>query len=161
MPGKKRASKKASARAGGGAGTAAGESRERAAIHSRTRAARASEVAEDYVETIADLIACDREARVTDLARQLGVSHVTVVRTVERLARDGLVESRPYRAIFLTERGGRLAERVKRRHEVVLEFLRAIGVSEKVAQTDSEGIEHHVSEETLKAFERFVKRAGR
>jgi DtxR family manganese transport transcriptional regulator len=131
---------------------------DRAAIHSRTRAARAVEVAEDYVETIADLIACDREARVTDLARMLGVSHVTVVRTVSRLARDGLVETRPYRAIFLTERGGRLAKSVKRRHEVVVAFLRAIGVSEKAAQADAEGIEHHVGEETLRAFERFVNR---
>lgn len=154
MTAKKKASK--SGRGSAGGGSAGGE---RAAIHSRTRAARASEVAEDYVETIAALIASDREARVTDLARTLGVSHVTVVRTVERLARDGLVETRPYRAIFLTDRGGRLAERVKRRHEVVLAFLRAIGVSEKAAQIDSEGIEHHVSEETLRAFERFVKKA--
>ena len=151
MPGKKKGSKKAASRQSDGA--------ERAAIHSRTRAARASEVAEDYVETIADLIAADREARVTDLARMLGVSHVTVVKTVERLARDGLVETRPYRAIFLTERGGRLAKNVKRRHEIVLVFLRAIGVGEKAAQTDAEGIEHHVSEETLRAFERFVRKA--
>jgi len=150
MPAKKRAKKTAVRGAGSG---------ERAAIHSRTRAARASEVAEDYVETIAELIASDREARVTDLARTLGVSHVTVVRTLERLARDGLVETRPYRAIFLTDRGGRLAQRVKRRHEVVLAFLRAIGVGEKAAQTDAEGIEHHVSDETLRAFERFAKKA--
>lgn len=150
MPGKKKGSKKATSKQSDGG--------ERAAIHSRTRAARASEVAEDYVETIADLIAADREARVTDLARMLGVSHVTVVRTVERLARDGLVETRPYRAIFLTERGGRLAKNVKRRHEIVLEFLRAIGVGERAAQTDAEGIEHHVSEETLRAFERFVRK---
>lgn len=126
--------------------------------HRRTRRAHAAEIAEDYVEMIADLIDCDGEARVVDLARGLGVSHVTVVRTVSRLQRDGLVSSRPYRSIFLTDNGRRMAERVRARHETVVALLRALGVSEEVAHADAEGIEHHVSRETLDAFERFVGR---
>ncbi len=129
--------------------------------HRRTRRAHATEVAEDYVEMIADLIDASGEARVVDLARGLGVSHVTVVRTVSRLQRDGLVSSRPYRSIFLTDEGQRLAQRTRARHAAVVAFLRALGVSDEVAHADAEGIEHHVSRETLAAFERFVDRHAR
>lgn len=110
------------------------------------------------MEVIADLIGAQGEARVVDIAERLGVSHVTVSKTVERLMRDGLVSTRPYRAIFLTDAGREMAARVRHRHEVVLAFLLSIGVSEKTAQADAEGIEHHVSAETLAAFERATRK---
>lgn len=122
----------------------------------RTRLEHATETAQDYVEAIADLSATQGEARATDLAHRLGVSHVTVIRTIARLQRDGYVSSRPYRSIFLTEKGSLLAAESRRRHETVLSFLRAIGVSEETAQIDAEGIEHHVSPETLLALDQFV-----
>jgi DtxR family manganese transport transcriptional regulator len=127
-----------------------------ARAHQATRKAHAQETAEDYAEAIADLIGTVGEARVVDLADRLGVSHVTVVRTVARLQREGLVVTRPYRSIHLTDRGRLLAEDSARRHEVVVRFLRALGISEPTAQADAEGIEHHVSEETLAAFARFT-----
>jgi DtxR family manganese transport transcriptional regulator len=133
----------------------------RADHHRRTRRAHATEIAEDYVEMIADLIDASGEARVVDLARGLGVSHVTVVRTISRLQKEGLVSARPYRSIFLTEDGERLAARVRARHETVVALLRALGVSDEAAHADAEGIEHHVSRETLAAFERFVQRCRR
>ncbi len=92
-----------------------------------------------------------------DIARRLGVSHATVIKTIGRLQRDGLVETEPYRAVFLTEEGRRIAEWSRRRHELVVRFLLAIGVSEQVARTDAEGLEHHVSAETLAAFERLIR----
>ena len=124
----------------------------------RSRNDRASEIAQDYVEAIADLSTSLGEARVTDLARRLGVTHVTVNRTLARLRQAGYVNTKPYRAIFLTESGRRLAEESKRRHETVVAFLRSLGVSEKISELDAEGIEHHVSPETLAAFERRLKR---
>jgi DtxR family manganese transport transcriptional regulator len=125
----------------------------------RSRRDRASETAQDYVEAIAELSVSQGEARVTDLARRLGVTHVTVNRTLARLQRDGLVNTRPYRAIFLTDTGGKLAEESKRRHQTVVAFLRSLGISEKISELDAEGIEHHVSPETLVAFERRLKKA--
>ncbi len=124
----------------------------------RSRRDRAGEIAQDYVEAIADLSAAVGEARVTDLARRLGVTHVTVNRTLARLRQAGYVNTRPYRAIFLTDTGRRLAAECKRRHETVVAFLRSIGVPGKTAELDAEGIEHHVSPETLAAFERLLKR---
>src|ERR1043165_1828877 len=80
-------------------------------VHSaRTRRDHATELAQDYVELIAGLIARTGEARLTDLARALGVTHVTVNRTIQRLRRDGLVTTQPYRSIFLTPAGQRLAQ---------------------------------------------------
>ncbi len=120
----------------------------------RLRRDHAGEIAQDYAEAIADLAAAVGEARVVDLARRLGVTHVTVNRTLARLKRAGYVNTKPYRAIFLTEAGRKLAEESKRRHETVVAFLQSLGVSKKVALMDAEGIEHHVSPETLAAFER-------
>lgn len=120
----------------------------------RTRQAHASELAEDYVEAIAALTASHGEARLVDLARSLGVSHVTVHRALARLSKAGLVTTQPYRSIFLTEDGRTLADECKRRHELVVAFLLKLGISEATALRDAEGIEHHVSPETLRAFER-------
>jgi len=115
-----------------------------------------SELAEDYVELIADLIAAKGEARVVDLAGRIGVSAATVNSQVAKLARAGLVESAPYRAISLTESGRDLAEFAKARHRTVVAFLLAIGVDEVNAQKDAEGIEHHVSDETLACMAHFL-----
>jgi DtxR family manganese transport transcriptional regulator len=124
----------------------------------RSRRDRATEVAQDYVEAIADLSDSLGEARVVDLARRLGVTHVTVNRTLSRLQQAGYVNTRPYRSIFLTDAGRRLAAECKRRHETVVAFLRSLGVSGKISELDAEGIEHHVSPETLAAFERRLAR---
>jgi DtxR family manganese transport transcriptional regulator len=125
----------------------------------RSRRDRAAEIAQDYVEAIADLSVSLGEARVVDLARRLGVTHVTVNRTLARLQQAGYVSTKPYRAIFLTDTGHRLAAECKRRHETVVAFLRSLGISGKAAEMDAEGIEHHVSPETLGAFERLLKKS--
>ncbi len=124
----------------------------------RLRRDRSVEMAQDYVEAIADLTAAQGEARVVDLARRLGVTHVTVNRTLARLQRAGYVNTKPYRAIFLTASGGKLAEECRRRHQTVVSFLQRLGVAERIAEMDAEGIEHHVSPETLAAFERLLKK---
>ena len=122
----------------------------------QVREARRSELVEDYVELIADLIDTRGEARAVDIAARLGIAQATVTSTVARLQREGLVIHRPYRAIFLTEAGRELAETACQRHRLVVAFLRALGVSEETAEQDAEGIEHHVSDETLEALARFV-----
>lgn len=124
----------------------------------RTRDQHAQETAQDYVELMADLIDETGEARAIDLARRLGVSHVTVARTIQRLQREGLVTTLPYRSIFLTASGRKLSEESRARHETVVDFLKSLGVPAVVAQLDAEGIEHHVSQETLRAFVKHLQR---
>jgi len=126
----------------------------------RTREDHSRENAEDYVELIDALIRETGEARAVDLAERLGISHVTVSKTIQRLQREGLVTTQPYRSIFLTDEGQKVAAASRDRHRMVLEFLHALGVSEDVAEADAEGIEHHVSQETLKAMSRFIKKTA-
>jgi DtxR family transcriptional regulator, manganese transport regulator len=123
----------------------------------KTRSAQSTALLEDYVELIADLLQDAGEARPTDIARRLGVSHATAIKTIARLKRTGLATARPYRGVFLTEKGEALAERVRVRHRLVVDVLCALGVPTESAEADAEGIEHHVSETTLKAFAHFVK----
>ena len=125
----------------------------------RTREEHSQELAQDYVEMIAELIATTGEARVIDLARRLAVTHVTVGRTIQRLQRNGLVTAQPYRSIFLTDAGRKLAEESRQRHGIVLEFLKSLGIPDTIAESDAEGIEHHVSKETLTAFCRHLERS--
>lgn len=126
--------------------------------HKRTRLAHVTETAQDYVEAVAELIDATGEARVVDLAQRLGVTHVTVTQTVSRLRKAGLLKRQPYRSIFLTDAGRQMAQDARRRHQIVLAFLRGIGVSERMAIADAEGIEHHVSPETLAAMQRLTAR---
>jgi DtxR family manganese transport transcriptional regulator len=139
--------------------TRAGGGKSQAANLTQTRQEHAHETAEDYVEAIADLIAETGEARVVDLAKRLGVTHVTVNRTIARLQRAGYVTTQPYRAIFLTKTGRALAAMCKSRHETVVAFLRSLGISDRVAEMDAEGIEHHVSPETLAAFKSALQKS--
>jgi DtxR family manganese transport transcriptional regulator len=131
----------------------------RSAAFSRTRADHSSELAHDYCELIAELIDEKGEARCTDIALRLGVANATVAKTMKRLAEQGLVEQEPYRAIFLTAGGWKIAEDGKRKHAIVEQFLLALGVSSKTAQVDAEGMEHHVSAETLRVMARFLARS--
>jgi len=125
----------------------------------KTRTAQSTALLEDYAELIADLLAMNGEARPTDVARRLGVSHATAIKTIARLKREGLATSKPYRGVVLTPQGHELASRVRARHRLVVEVLLALGVPREAAESDAEGIEHHVSEATLAAFGRFVRSA--
>lgn len=127
----------------------------------KTREDHSNEIAEDYVEAIAELHAQEGSCRVTRLAKRLGVSHVTANRTVARLVVRGLVTTTPYQPIELTELGKTLAQTAKSRHEIVLRFLIELGVPENTANADSEGIEHHCSPPTLKAMKHFCAKRKR
>ncbi|GIW99711.1 MAG: transcriptional regulator MntR [Pirellulaceae bacterium] len=129
--------------------------------HRRVRADHATELAEDYVEAIDDICRESGSCRAVDLARRFGVSNVTVTRTVSRLVRDGYAQTEPYGPIELTPKGKRVAEHARARHQIVYRFLLSLGVSEKTASVDSEGIEHHVSRETLHAMQRFIDHTAR
>ncbi len=129
---------------------------DQAAGFARQREADRAATAEDYVELIADLLHADGEARAVDLARRMGVSQPTVTTTIARLQRDGLVETRPYRGLFLTDAGREMAATAKARHQLMVRFLIAVGMDPDAAERDAEGLEHHASEEALAAFARFL-----
>ena len=129
-----------------------------AEVFAVVRQAHQMESTEDYVELIDDLICSQGEARLVEVAERLGISQPSASKTIARLQREGFVTSEPYRSIFLTDKGKQLADASRARHDLVYQFLLSIGVSEATAKVDSEGVEHHVSTETLNAFQRIIER---
>ena len=112
---------------------------------------------EDYLETIYELIRSKGYARVSDIALALNLQPSSVTRMVQRLDEQNFVTYERYRGLVLTERGEAIGKAMRRRHETLATFLRLLGVrDEAVVQQDVEGIEHHVSHETLERIERFV-----
>jgi DtxR family manganese transport transcriptional regulator len=126
--------------------------------YGKARADGALELASDYLELIDDLISELGEARAVDLRIRLGVSHVTVTKTLQRLSRDGYVFYRPHRRIFLTDSGRAVASAARDKHQTILKLLVEIGVPDGIAEQDAEGMEHHVSPETLVAIEGLINR---
>jgi DtxR family manganese transport transcriptional regulator len=129
---------------------------DQAARFARQREADRTATAEDYVELIADLLREEGEARAVDIARRMGVSQATLTAALKPLQRDGLVESKPYRGVFLTAEGQTMAAAAKARHDLVVRFLIAVGLDAETAEEDAEGLQHHASDKALAAFARFL-----
>lgn len=126
----------------------------------QVREAHRRELIDDYVELISDLIREVGEARQVDMAARLGVSQPTVAKMLKRLASVDLIEMIPWRGVFLTPEGEKLAQESRERHQLVENFLLVLGVSPEIARGDAEGMEHHVSEETLVKFREFTLKYG-
>ncbi len=121
----------------------------------KVRNAHKTENTEDYLELIAELLNIKGEARIVDIASALGIAQATANKTIQRLQQQEFITREPYRSIFLTIKGQKIASKSKKRHNTVLEFLINLGIDKKTASADAEGIEHHVSEKTLKKMEKF------
>jgi DtxR family manganese transport transcriptional regulator len=132
-------------------------SKKAAARHDRVRKQHSDELAEDYVEAIDAMIGEKGQARVTDLQGVFGVSHVSVIRALKRIEERGLVERTGTAGYKLTKAGQAMAKASAERHDRVVKFLLALGVSTSQAEADAEGMEHHLSEETLVAMGRYLE----
>ena len=121
----------------------------------KVRNAHKTENTEDYLELIAELLNSKGEARIVEIASNLGIAQATANKTIKRLQKQGYVQREPYRSIFLTLKGQKIASQSKKRHNIVYTFLMNLGIDNKTASADAEGIEHHVSEKTLKKMEKF------
>ena len=124
---------------------------------SKVRNAHTKENTEDYLELIADLHSKNGEARIVDIASKLGIAQATANKTIQRLQIEGYIKREPYRSLFLTLKGQKIASFSKKRHNTVYNFLINLGIDSKTAEADSEGIEHHVSQKTLRKMEKFNK----
>ncbi len=121
----------------------------------KVRNAHRTENTEDYLELVAELLNSKGEARIVDIAENLGIAQATANKTIQRLHSQGYIKREPYRSIFLTYKGQKIASESKKRHNIVYNFLRNLGLDKNTASEDAEGIEHHVSEKTLKKMDNF------
>ena len=123
----------------------------------KVRNAHKTENTEDYLELIAELLNRNGEARIVDIANALDIAQATANKTIKRLLSQGFIKKEPYRSIFLTVKGQKIASISKKRHNIVYNFLINLGLDQKVAAADAEGIEHHVSNKTLMKMQKFNK----
>ena len=121
----------------------------------KVRNAHKTENTEDYLELISELLTIKGEARIVDIANRLGIAQATANKTIQRLQHQGFIKREPYRSIFLSVKGQKIASHSKKRHNTVFKFLLNLGLDEKTASADAEGIEHHVSDKTLKKMNKF------
>ena len=108
-----------------------------------------SQTAEDYLERIHELIEQKGYARVVDIASSLKVRQASVTSMVQKLAELGYLHYQKYRGLVLTERGGEIARGVRGRHLTLSRFFSLFGLDSKTQKRDIEGLEHHLSPETL------------
>lgn len=100
---------------------------------------------EDHIEIIYSLIEQKGYARVSDIAEALSVLPSSVTKMVQKLDKDGYLIYERYRGLVLTPQGQKLGKRLVKRHDLLEQFLRLIGVEEERIYNDVEGIEHHLS----------------
>jgi len=112
---------------------------------------------EDYLEVVYVLINRKGYARSSDIAEQLSVSTASVTGMLQRLDRMGLIVYERYRGLTLTPKGEQLAKNIQQTHLTILKFLRTLGIEERAAREDAEGIEHHVHRSTIERIARFVE----
>ncbi len=128
----------------------------RAITFKATRNNRLNEITEDYTELINSLVESQGEARVCDIAREIGVSHVSVLKTLKRLIRDGYLEDSS--RIKLTEKGTQTGLFAKKKHQILTEFMLKLGIPESIVNIDVEGIEHYISKPALEAIHSYMKK---
>lgn len=122
---------------------------------------RASSAVEDYLEQILELINTKGYARVVDIAARLGISQASVTNMVQRLDAEGLLKYEKYRGLVLTTAGEALAKNITRRHQLLTDFLKLLGIDDEVIYHDVEGMEHHISPPTLRAIEALTAQLAR
>ena len=124
----------------------------------QNRNVRVSSRIEDFLEIIVELEDIHGEARVSDIASNLAISRPTVVRMLGKMAKEGWIEKNPYRPVKLCPKGRQHAEWMRERHGILFSFLRLLGIDETTAHHETEGIEHHLSESTVKTIENLIQR---
>ena len=120
-----------------------------------------SAAVEDYLERILELINTKGYARVVDIAQSLKISQASVTNMIQRLDGEGLLKYEKYRGLALTTAGESLAKNITRRHQLLSDFLKLLGLDEEVVYHDVEGMEHHISPPTLRAIEALTQHLQR
>ena len=120
-----------------------------------------SAAVEDYLERILELINTKGYARVVDIAQSLKISQASVTNMIQRLDAEGLLNYEKYRGLALTTAGEALALNITRRHQLLTDFLKLLGLDDEVIYHDVEGMEHHISPPTLRAIEALTQQLQR
>lgn len=111
---------------------------------------------EDYLEVIAELVELKGYATTLDVSRYMNVSAPSVTKMLQRLDELGYLKYEKYRGINLTSKGNSLADTIRQKHGILLEFFEILGIAHETANEDAEGIEHHLNPKTIKQLRKFI-----
>ena len=111
---------------------------------------------EDYLEVISELVELKGYANTIDISRYLNVSAPSVTKMLQRLDENGYLEYEKYRGINLTAKGKTVADTIRQKHGILLEFFKMLGINHDVANQDAEGIEHHLNPQTIRQLQKFI-----
>ncbi len=111
---------------------------------------------EDYLEVISELVELKGYATTLDISRYMNVSAPSVTKMLQRLDENGFLEYEKYHGIQLTQKGAQIAEGIRQKHSILLEFFEILGIGHDTANQDAEGIEHHLNPKTIKQLRKFI-----
>mgnify|MGYP003388906161 FL=1 len=111
---------------------------------------------EDYLEVISELVDMKGYAATLDISRYMNVSAPSVTKMLKKLDAEGYLEYEKYYGINLTEKGQQIADMIKQKHGILLEFFEILGIGKEIANQDAEGIEHHLNPKTIRQIRKFV-----
>ena len=111
---------------------------------------------EDYLEVISELVDMKGYAATLDISRYMNVSAPSVTKMLKKLDAEGYLEYEKYYGINLTEKGQRIADMIKQKHGILLEFFEILGIGKEIANQDTEGIEHYLNQKTIRQIKKFV-----
>ena len=126
------------------------------AAHESEKTISISDRVEDYLEVISELVDMKGYAATLDISRYMNVSAPSVTKMLKKLDAEGFLEYEKYYGINLTEKGQRIAEMIKQKHGILLEFFEILGIGKEIANQDAEGIEHHLNPKTIRQIRKFV-----
>ena len=125
------------------------------AAHETVRTGTSSRM-EDYLEVILELVELKGYATTLDISRYMNVSAPSVTKMLQRLDEGGYLEYEKYHGINLTKKGTDVADGIRQKHGILLEFFEILGIGYDTANQDTEGIEHHLNPKTIKQLRKFI-----
>ena len=125
------------------------------AAHQSERS-RSSSRMEDYLEIISELVELKGYATTLDISRYMDVSAPSVTKMLHRLDENGYLEYEKYHGINLTDKGAQVADTIRQKHGILLDFFEILGIGYDTANEDIEGIEHHLNPKTIKQLRKFI-----
>ena len=119
-------------------------------------AKKESATREDYLEIISELVDLKGYATTLDISRYMNVSPPSVTKMLQKLDEKGYLEYEKYHGINLTEKGNKIAQSIRQKHDILLEFFEILGVGNETANQDAEGVEHHLNPKTIRQLRKFI-----
>ena len=111
---------------------------------------------EDYLEVIAELVELKGYATTLDISRFMNVSPPSVTKMLQKLDEKKYLEYEKYHGINLTHIGRQVADAIRRKHSTLLEFFEILNIGKEIANQDTEGLEHHLNDKTIRRIRKFI-----